>query len=186
VSAAARDLRLAALSMASGLHFAVLQASHFLLLEAHLSARSQTYLLTMLCWLAGFWVGLGLAPTPARPRAFLGLLAAGAASYYATWALSRWLPFHGALYVAAALSSGVGALLAGHFFRAVAEGWRPLRRPLLHENNGFVAGLLLALLGAVRAGGWLLAWGPAAGAVLVALSHAAARRELAHPAEPPR
>lgn len=200
MSAAARDLRLAALSMASGLHFAVLQASHFLLLEAHLSARSQTYLLTMLCWLAGFWIGLGVAGqrsgaalgqaelrprTPAHPRAFPGLLAAGAASYYATWALSRWLPFHGALYVAAALSSAVGALLAGHFFRAVAEGWRPLRRPLLHENNGFLAGLLLALLGAVRAGGWLLAWGPAAGAVLVALAYSAARRDLACPVERP-
>lgn len=175
MSAASRALRLAALSMASGLHFAVLQASHFLLLEAHLSARSQTYLLTMLCWLAGFWAGLGVT---ARPRAFAGLLAAGAASYYATWTLSRWLPFHGALYVAAALSSAVGGLLGGHFFRAVAERWRPLRRPLLHENNGFVAGLLLALVGAVRAGGWLLAWGPAAGAVLVALTYAAARRDL--------
>jgi hypothetical protein len=163
--------------MASGLHFAVLQASHFLLLEAHLSARSQSYFITLFFWLLGFLLGLQVR----GDRWFGGLLAAGAAAYSATWALSRWMPFHTALYPAAALSAVVSALLAGHFFRFVAGRYRPLRRPLLHENNGFVLGLLIALKGAVHWGGWLLAGGPAITAALVALTFAAARRDLDTP-----
>ena len=171
-----RDLGLAALSMATGLHLAMLQASHFLLLEAHLSARSQTYLLTLTFWLVGFLIGLRIPERPAGVGwAFPGLLGAGTLCYYAAYALSRRLPFHDVLYVTAALGSAVGALLAGHFFRAVAGRLRPLRRPLLHENNGYLVGLLLSLWGATRFGGRLLAWAPAAGAVLVALAWAAAR-----------
>jgi hypothetical protein len=48
-----------------------------------------------------------------------------------------------------------------------------------------VLGLLIALKGAVHWGGWLLAGGPAVTAALVALTFAAARRDLDPPGATP-
>jgi len=175
--ASGKEIRLATLSMATGLHLALIQSCHFLLLESHLSARSFSYFVTLFFWLIGFLVGLQLRGA----RWFAGLVGAGAAGYYAIWLLARWMPFHTALYPAAAASSAVSALLAGYFFRFVGDRYRPVRRPLLHENNGFVLGLFLALKGVVHLGGWLLAGAPAAGAALVALAFAVARRDLSDP-----
>lgn len=152
-------MRLSGMSMAAGLYLALIQTCHFLLLEAHLSARSLSYFVTLFFWFLGFLLGLQLR----GGRWFGGLLGAGVAGYYATWLLARWIPFHTALYPAAALSSAVSAILAGHFFRVVGERCRPVRRALFHENNGFVLGLLVALKGVVHLGGWLLA-GDAGGA----------------------
>lgn len=169
-----KALRLGALSFACGLHFALLQTSYFLLLEAYLSSRSLSYFVVLFFWLLGFLLGLGL-----RGRRLAPLLVAGLAGYYATWALARAAPFHALLYPAAAASSIASGLLPGRFFRRIGRSYAPIRRPLFHENNGFVLGLLVALKGAVHAGGWLLAAGPAVGALLVAAALGASRRDLA-------
>jgi hypothetical protein len=131
---------------------------------------------TLFFWLTGLLLGLALR----RARRFGPLLAAGVGSYYLTWALTRWIPFHVALYPAAAACSVVSGLLPGCFFRRIGQSYAPIRRPLFHENNGFVLGLLVALKGAVHFGGWLLAAGPAVGAALVVVGLAAAGRHLEH------
>ena len=152
----------AALSFVSGLHFALLQASWYLLLEAHLSSQSLSYFICLFFWLCGLLLGLNLR----GDRWFVGLLGAGVASYYVAWSLARWAPFHSSLYPVAAIGSVVSGLLPGFFFRFIARRYRPIRRPLLHENNGFILGLLVALRGATHFGGSLLAFAPALGAAL--------------------
>ena len=153
----------AALSFVCGLHFALLQTSWFLLLEAHLSSQSLSYFVCLFFWLCGLLLGLNLR----GDRWFNGLLGAGAASYYGAWALARWAPFHSVLYAVAGIGSIVSGLLPGFFFRFMGRRYKPIRRPLLHENNGFILGLVIALRGATHFGGSLLAFAPALGAALV-------------------
>jgi hypothetical protein len=161
-----------ALPFLAGLHFALLQTSYFLLLEAHLSSQSLSYFVTLFFWLLGLLVGLNLG----ADRWFSGLLGAGVLGYYVTFALARALPFHGALYPVAAASSVISGLLPGFFFRFAARRWAEVRGPLFHENNGFLLGLVLALRGAIHFGGHLLAFGPLLGAALVLAAKAAEGR----------
>jgi hypothetical protein len=164
-SAPTERLLLGALSFAAGLHFAVVQTSYFLLLEARLSSRASSYFLALLLWLAGLFVGLRLG----SGRRFGEALAASLVAYHAAHRLASWAPFHWALYVAVGLGSIVSGASSGIFFRFIARRYPPVRSPLFHENNGFVLGLLIALRGATHFGGSLLACGPVITAGLVAL-----------------
>jgi hypothetical protein len=158
--------RTLALSFLSGAHFAILQTSYFLVLEAFVSSQALSYFIAVFFWLVGLLVGLRLP----RERWFRGLLLAGTASYYATWYLARVMPFATSMYAIAGACSIVSGVLPGYFFRFVGARVRPVSRALFHENNGFLAGLLFALLGATRFGAGLVAWGPAIGCAVVALS----------------
>lgn len=163
-----------ALPFVAGLHFAILQTSYFLLLEAYLSSQSLSYFVTLFFWLLGLLLGLNLG----ADRWFVGLLGAGVLGYYATFALTRALPFHAALYPVAAVASVVSGLLPGFFFRFAARRWANVRGPLLYENNGFLLGLVFSLRGAIHFGGHLLAFGPVAGAALVLVAELlSARRD---------
>ena len=164
-SAPRTRLALGALSFAAGVHFAVVQTSYFLLLEARLSSRASSYFLALLLWLVGLFLGLRLG----GGRRFGGALAASLFAYQAAHRLAAWAPFHPALYVAVGLGSIVSGASSGIFFRFIARRYAPIRSPLFHENNGFVLGLLIALRGATHFGGALLAYGPALTAALVAL-----------------
>lgn len=170
-------LRLAALSIAAGLHFALLQSAYFLLLEAHFSSRALSYFVTLLFWLLGLLLGLRLSGR----RGFGVLCAAGLIAYYAVFLLLRQIPFHAAIYPAAALGSIVSGASPGLFFRFIAQRYHPLRSPLFHENNGFILGLLVALRGAIHFEGWLLAFGPAATATVVFLALLGLERDDAAP-----
>jgi hypothetical protein len=157
--------RLGAFCFAAGLHFAVVQTAYFLLLEARLSSRASSYFLALLFWLVGLFLGLRLGDG----RRFAKMLPASLCAYQATHGLATWMPFHPALYVAVALASVVSGASSGLFFRFITRRWTPVRSPLFHENNGFVLGLLVALQGATRFGGALLAYGPAVTVALVTL-----------------
>jgi hypothetical protein len=144
------------LSFIAGLHFALLQTSYFLLLEAHLSSQSLSYFVTLFFWLTGLLLGLFVG----ADRWFSPLLGVGILGYYVTFALTRWIPFHGALYAVAAIASVISGLLPGFFFRFAARRWVGVRSALFHENNGFLLGLFVCLRGAIHFGGLLVALGP--------------------------
>ena len=155
------------LPFTAGIHFALLQTGYFLLLEAHLSSQSLSYFVALFFWLTGLLLGLRLGDD----RWFGPLLGAGILGYYLTFALTRWIPFHPALYPTAALSSVLSGLLPGFFFRFAARRWPAnVARPLFHENNGFILGLFLALRGVIYVGGRLVSLGPAASFLLVVVA----------------
>jgi hypothetical protein len=120
-------------------------------------------------WIAGGALGAALLVPRARGRAETGLLAlALIAPAGARLALAS-SPFH-PLAVAAGLGAGaVAGAYAGVFLGLRARAWGDARSLLLHENNGFVAGIAAAgaLLfvsthaldaAVVLAGAALLAW----------------------------
>jgi len=116
-----------------GLLFALLQFGELLLLQLHFSAGLTTWLAVSVAWLLGTWLGLVCLP-PSGERLQLGLqllglhgLAASLGQVPGIW-LCGWV-----------LLTGAGV---GMFFRRCE---RLGRQVLLHENNGFVAGIPLTL-----------------------------------------
>jgi len=80
------------------------------------------------------------------------------------------MPLANAMYVVTGACSIVSGLLPGYFFRFIGPRVRPVSRALFHENNGFVVGLFVALVGATRFGAALVAAGPLVTASLVGLT----------------
>lgn len=164
--------RLLVLSFVAGAHLAIVQTSYYLVLEAFVSSQALSYFIAIFFWLIGLLVGLWLR----RERLFVPLLVAGTASYYATWYLARAMPFASSMYLVAGACSIVSGLLPGYFFRFVGPRARPVSRALLHENNGFILGLVFALVGATRFGAGLVAFAPAMTATLVVAAYLATSR----------
>lgn len=160
----ARSINIA-LSFACGLYFALLQFSYFFLMEAYLSSQYLSYFITLLFWLCGFLVGLNLS----RKGWFTLLLAVGLMTYYLTWLLTRFIPFHTLLYPAAAICSVISGLLPGYFFPFMSPRFNAIKSLLLHENNGFILGILIALKASIHFGNWFLTYIPALGAMIVIL-----------------
>jgi hypothetical protein len=151
------------LAFVTGLWLALLQFSHFFLLEVWLTSRATTYFAALFFWLAGFLAGLQAEGR----RAFPLLVAAGAAGYYASLGIFMLRPFELAMLPAAGLCIAMGGAAAGAFFPFAAGRFPSVKWLLFHENNGFVLGIVGALLGAVFQGRWLLTWAPGIGAAAV-------------------
>jgi hypothetical protein len=160
-----------------GLYFAILQFSYFFLMEAYLSSQYLSYFISLFFWLCGFLTGLLFA----RARWFGPLLVTGTLAYYLAWTLTRIIPFHPQLYIAAAACSIVSGLGPGCFFPAMAERFPSIKGLLFHENNGFFGGILVALKASIYCGSWFLAYGPLLGAVAVAALFSVQPRSLSSP-----
>ncbi len=130
---------------AVGLFFAVLQFCYFFLLECQLSSAWNSYAAVTLAWMTGILAGLMLPLRDGRVRRHLWLL--NIPCYYGVWLGLRAFPFNGRLLPAYVLLVSGSGLYAGHFFRTSFARTRDARSLLLHENNGFVTGLLVGLLG---------------------------------------
>lgn len=169
-----RDLLLA---FVMGVWLALLQFSYFFMLEVHLSSRATSYFVAVFFWLIGFLIGLNLH----SPRAFPVLLFAAPAAYYAAYAALRLFPYRLEALSFVGPCIVVAGMLAGSFFPHARSRFHPVKYLFLHENNGFVLGILLSLLGAVFAGRWLLALSAALGVAPIALLYWLGRRPEARP-----
>ena len=147
-----------------GVWLSLLQFSYFFMLEVYLSSRATSFFVSTFFWLAGFLIGLNFK----SPRAFPILVGAAPAAYYAAFGLLRAMPYQIRLLPAVGACIAVGGMLAGSFFPHARDRFPKVKQLFLHENNGFVLGILLSLLGAVFVGRHLLLWPAAAGAVPVA------------------
>lgn len=141
-----------------GAFFATLQFSYFLLLEWRLSSTWITYAAVTLSWMGGALLGLRLsAKNSILDRS---LLIAGVAGYYALWGLLNLTPFWTSMLPAYAALILVSGAYAGRFFRTTFTSMKDPRALLLHENNGFILGMLLSFIGFFRYGDLMLRWGP--------------------------
>lgn len=174
----------AMLAFVTGFWLALLQFSHFFLLEVRLTSRATTFFVALFFWLLGLLAGL---QTGGR-RAFPILVVAGAAGYYASLGLFSLWPFRLAVLPAAGCGIAAGGAAAGAFFPFAARRFTRVKWLLFHENNGFVLGILAALLGAVFEGRWLLMWAPGLGAAavlgLLRLSAPGTQNQVADPSAP--
>jgi len=155
-----------------GVHLAIEQTSYYLVLEAFVSSQALSYFVAIFFWLVGLLAGLFVR----RERLFLPLLLAGVGSYYLTWYLARVMPFATSMFVVAGVCSIVSGLLPGYFFRFIGPRVTPVSRALLHENNGFIVGLFVALTSATRFGWALTAIGPLLTMTLTTLATLATER----------
>lgn len=151
------------LAFVTGLWLALLQFSHFFLLEVWLTSRATTYFAALFFWLAGFLAGLQFNGRKMFPL----LVVAGAAGYYVSLGVFTLWPFKLAMLPVAGLCIAAGGAAAGAFFPFAAGRFAGVKWLLFHENNGFVVGIIVALLGAVFQGRWLLTWVPGLGAAAV-------------------
>lgn len=161
-----------ALTLAMGAHLAVVQLSYTFLLEAYLTSRTVSFFATLGCWLTGVLIGLW----PRRQTLFLPLLGVGAGAYYLAWLAVRSAPFHFRLLPVALASVTASGLVAGYFFPWSAGRFARAKLLFLHENNGFLAGTVLSLVGLVYAGERYLALAPAVTTLLVAAAYLGGRR----------
>lgn len=131
----------------AGLHFGILQSCLFFASQVHITATWVGFFLVVLFWMLGVIIGLRGWPAWSLIRT---LTASLAAYILLTWlassfdALRLYLPLYGLLVV-------VAGIPAGTFFRQLA-GRVASGSLFLHENNGFVFGLLLGMLGFVKWG----------------------------------
>ncbi|MBI3887274.1 MAG: hypothetical protein HY302_16335 [Opitutae bacterium] len=151
------------LAFTTGLWLALLQCAYFFLLEAYLTSRATSFFIALFFWLGGFLAGLNLA----APRAFPALVVAAPLAYYAALGGLAVFPYHLWLLAPVGACIAVAGALAGAFFPFAASRFPGLKILLLHENNGFVLGLLLSLLGLVFHGRLLLTLPPVLGALAV-------------------
>lgn len=152
-----------ALVFATGVWLALLQFAYFFLLEVRLSSRAESFFAALFCWLVGFLVGLNVR----SPRAFPVLIVAAPLGYYVAYAVMAARPYDWSVLPVVAACIALGGALAGAFFPHASERFARVKPLLLHENNGYLVGLVLALLGSVFAGRALLGAAPAAGAIVV-------------------
>lgn len=159
-----RKLPAGLLASAVGLWLALLQFAFFFLLEVRLTSRAISFFVALFFWLVGFLAGLNL---PSR-RVFPRLAGLAPLAYYVAFLLLHLFPHQLSILPVVGACIAISGALAGSFFPYAAEQMPEVRRLLLHENNGFVVGILLSLLGTVFAGRLFLEWAPAAGALPVA------------------
>lgn len=152
-----------ALAMVTGVWLALLQSAYFFLLEVRLSSRAGSFFVALFCWLVGFLVGLNVG----AGRHFARWVGVAAAGYYAAYLVLEARPYEWAMLPIVALCIATGGAAAGAFFPALEPRFGRVKALFLHENNGYLLGLLAALLGCVFAGRTLLVAAPALGAAAV-------------------
>jgi hypothetical protein len=148
-----------------GVWLAVLQVALFLSLELLLSSAFLTYVTVVFAWLIGAAAGVWLP----RGRWTLVLLAAsGAAPYLSLWLL-RLAPFNTGLILVHGLLVAITALYAGQLYQQERSSFRQIGTLFFWENNGFIVGLIAAVLGFVLAGRSFLHAAPPLGLLAVVL-----------------
>ena len=146
-----------------GLWLSLLQFSYFFMLEVYLSSRATSFFVSMFFWLIGLLIGLNIT----TPRAFSRFVVVAPIAYYCAFALLRAMPYQIRLLPIVGACIATGGVLAGSFFPHARHRFPKVKQLFFHENNGFVVGILLSLVGAVFAGRYLLLLSPIVGALPV-------------------
>lgn len=131
--------------MCGGALFAILQFSYYLQMEWLMSSTWITYSTVVVAWLIGAIVGLGYA----LENGWFGaiMLAVNILAFY-SMRLGLYLrPFDNRLLPIYAIMIAISGAYVGLFMRANFKTMVGARELLLHENNGFILGLLISFLG---------------------------------------
>lgn len=151
----------------TGVFFGLLQWSAFFLLQSFLASTALVWLLASSAWLLGSLAGLAL---PDRRVTEPWWVFGAVAAYYVLLWLAVLFPYElGKLpWLLAAVA--VMGLYAGRFFRFRRAALGPAKWLFFVENTGFVAGLVLTVVGLFWFGDRVMIFAPAAGGVLCLLT----------------
>ncbi len=131
----------------TGLHLALLQFGYLFVLQLNVSSTYLTYAMVVIAWMTGTLIGISW-----KTLNNTGVLAAGVVSYYAVYALVQADPFSYRILPAAVAGVVVTGLWAGRFFIAMRPLFPRVNSLFLHENNGFLVGIVTFYLGFVFLG----------------------------------
>jgi hypothetical protein len=129
--------RLVAQAIVTGAWLGLVQVALGFAAMAGAGGTAALFFALLFAWIAGGAAGA----LRGRPVVLLGaalVLAVGARAALATW------PFEAAPLVLSLVAGAAAGAYAGAFFRERAALWGDVRALLLWENNGFVAGYLIA------------------------------------------
>ncbi len=134
----------------TGIFLAFAQLSFFFILESELSSAFVTYSSVTLSWLTGIVAGLWISK---EDRALeKTLLLANIIWYWVIYLLVKWYPFESKLfpiYIALIICSGI---YAGYFFKINKNIYPNVKKLFVHENNGFLVGMVLCTVGFMALG----------------------------------
>ncbi len=153
----------------AGVHFGIVQACLFLTIQCFFTATVVGYFAVMLAWMCGALWSLCRPRQIALPTALLLSLVS---SYGLLWVLTAFAPGMHLIPVIFVLVA-LAATPVGALFRSWPSELSG-RQLFLHENNGFVLGYVLSILGFVEWGVNFLYWAPLVSFASAALAAQAA------------
>ncbi|HIG26674.1 MAG TPA: hypothetical protein EYQ50_02315 [Verrucomicrobiales bacterium] len=125
-----------------GLHLAVVQFGFLLNLQVHVSSTYLTYMMVVLSWFCGSLIGLWTDRLGLKS----GVLVSTAA-YYVSYGIVAANPFSRLTIVLSALCVVIAGLWAGRFFTLFIQRFKQSDSLFLHENNGFLVGIISFFVG---------------------------------------
>jgi hypothetical protein len=132
---------LVAEALVTGLFLGVVQTALAFALLTGSGASPLLFFALTAAWIAGGALGAALLARRVRPERQARLLAVVLIAFGgARWVLAGW-PFHPLASAGGLAAGAVAGCYAGVFLGVRASTWGDARRLLLHENNGFVAGI---------------------------------------------
>ena len=135
-------LRLGVFAGFAGFHLAVLQFCYFFLLLINVTSTYITYITVVVSWMVGTMIGLAWRRLKPMPSLIVGVLA-----YYLTSLLVFSAPLASFTLPVAAFGVAATGLWAGHLFVALLPLFNRADRLFLHENNGFLLGIVGVFIG---------------------------------------
>lgn len=160
----------------TGVFFGLLQWSAFFLLQSFLASTALVWLLASSVWLLGSLVGLAL-PDRRGPEPWW--LIASVVAYYALLWLAVLFPYEFGQLPWLLAAVAVMGLYAGRFFRFRRTALGSAKWLFFVENTGFVAGLVLTVVGLFWFGERVLILAPAAAGALCMVTLPRGARESA-------
>jgi hypothetical protein len=129
-----------------GIMFGLFQTGLFFQLAFTLSSSFRTYLMVTICWLIGSAIGIQLARRVSLSQVHSqGLLLAVLMGYFGCALLLHIAPFNTQLWPAYAVLIMITGVYPGVFFVRMGRVYRA-RDLFFRENNGFIAGIVVATL----------------------------------------
>jgi len=141
--------------MFTGLYFSVLQFSYFLVLQLNVSSTYITYMVVVLAWMLGTVVGLWWTKLN---TVLIGLL--GGIAYYFVFLLVSVSSLSIWTLTLASVGVFISGLWAGRFFVHYFTRVPDTDKLFFHENNGFLIGIIITVIGFAQYGKLFLMWSP--------------------------
>ena len=148
-------MNMALFGFLTGLHLALLQFGYLFLLIINISSTYVTYAMIVLSWMSGTLIGLRFLRLDGRTALGIGLL-----GYYAIYGLVVIDPLSPHTLPFAAMGVAISGLWAGRFFVVMLPYFERADRLFLHENNGFLVGVIAVFVGFTMLGRPFILWAP--------------------------
>ena len=141
-----------------GFFLAVIQFAYYFLFEAFITSSSITYFIVLLFWLIGFLIGLNII----KQKLLFRLILISVIAYYLALVLNLEFLFNKYVLFVSSPLIVISGISPGYIFSHGANQWKESHLFFLHENNGFIFGVLFSLFAILFKGFLFLKFAPIA------------------------